>query len=455
MSDSFSAIIARPRQIWRAFALWLRAKMPRGLFARSLLIVILPMVLLQSAVAYVFMERHWQLVTYRLSAVLTQDIAALIDVYQSYPQDSKRAKINRIAAERMKIDVEIGPKIPLPPALPKPFFSLVDRVLSEEIRKQIGRPFWIDTVGNSNLIQIRILLDDATMNVLAHRTQAYASNSSIFLSWMIGTSLVLILVAVLFLRNQIKPIRRLAAAAESFGKGREIAYRPSGAREVKQAGMAFVEMKRRLARAMEQRTQMLNGVSHDLRTILTRFRLSLALLSENAETEAMQRDIVEMQRMLEAYLSFARGDAGEAAVSTDLRTMLGDLKVDAERHGGQLRLVTSGETQVTLRPDAFRRCLTNLISNAQRHGTHVEIMSMCDGKILTVSIDDDGPGIDPDQREDAFRPFYRLDESRNQDEGGAGLGLAIARDIARSHGGDVTLDKSPMGGLRAIVRVPV
>lgn len=447
--------IATPRRIWRGFALWLRAKMPKGLFARSLLIVILPMLLLQTAVVYFFMERHWQAITIRLSRMLTQEIAAIIDVYESYPQDKDAAQLTRIAAQRMSLQIFITPPGPLPPPLPKPFFSLLDNVLSQQIRGQINRPFWIDTVGASNVIEIRVQLKDAQLRVYASRNQAYATYSSIFIGWMAGTALVLIGVAVLFLRNQIKPIRRLAEASEAFGKGREIAFRPSGAREVRQAGLAFVDMKRRLERAMEQRTAMLNGVSHDLRTVLTRFKLSLALLGEGTEQEAIARDIAEMQRMLEAYLSFARGDGGEAAIDTDARALIGDLVADAERHGAATRFAYAGESRAILRPDAYRRCLANLIGNAQRYARRVEVSATRDDKRLTVHVDDDGPGIPPEQREDAFRPFYRLDEARNQDTGGAGLGLAIARDIARAHGGDVTLDASPLGGLRATVSVPV
>ena len=448
-------LIARPHRWWRVFTLWLRGKMPKGLFARALLIVIMPMLLLQTAVAYFFMDRHWQAVTHRLSAMVVQDIAALIDVYESYPQDRNSDTLARIAAERLGLNAVIAPKGPLPPALPKPFFSLLDSALSEEMRKQIARPFWIDTVGASNLIEIRVQLKDAQLRVFAQRAQAYAPNSGIFLTWMAAAALVLMLIAVLFLRNQIKPIRRLAIAAEAFGKGRDLAFRPSGAREVRQAGLAFIEMKRRVERAMEQRTAMLNGVSHDLRTVLTRFKLSLALLGEGPEQDDIARDIAEMQGMLEAYLAFARGDGGESASLIDMRALLLDIVSDAQRHGHPTKLDYRGEANATVRADAFRRCLANLVGNAQRYGKHVQITAERGEKSLVIHIDDDGPGIPPDRREDAFRPFYRLDEARNQDEAGTGLGLAIARDIARAHGGDVTLDSSAMGGLRATVSVPV
>ena len=454
MSLTLPAYLAQPRTLWRSFTRKIASLMPKGLYARSLLIVILPMVILQTVVTYVFLERHWQLVTHQLSTALTQDIAAIIDIYQSYPHDKNDEKLTRIARERMNIDIEFLPKGALPPPLPKPFFSIVDAALSNEIRRQIGRPFWLDTVGRSNLIEIRILLDDAILRVVAYRGAAYASNSYIFLLWMLGTSIVLILVAIAFLRNQIKPILRLAASAEAFGKGRDAPFRPRGAREVRQAGLAFIEMKHRIERSIDQRTAMLSGVSHDLRTILTRFKLSLALM-DDPETEDMQKDVAEMQRMLEAYLAFARGDAGETAARINMREFLEALRNDAERHGRKAAVTYSGEPFVTVRPDAFKRCLVNLVANAQRYGDRIALAATCDQRFLTVNVDDDGPGIPADRREYVFRPFFRLDESRNQDEGGTGLGLAIARDIARSHGGDITLSDSPLGGLRATVRVPV
>jgi two-component system osmolarity sensor histidine kinase EnvZ len=450
-----SLYFERPRAIWRSFLRWLAERMPKGLYARSLLIVIVPMVLLQSAIAYFFMERHWQLVTYRLSAAVVQDIAAVIDIHDSLVGPGGDEKLRRIAARRLGLDVELLPGGQLPPPLPKPFFSLLDQALSLELSKQIRRPFWIDTVGRSNLIEMRILLNDGVLRVITHRNSAYASNSHIFIVWMVGTSLVLLGVAIAFLRNQIRPILRLARAAENFGKGREVEFRPHGAREVRQAGYAFREMKRRIERAMEQRTAMLNGVSHDLRTILTRFKLSLALMDEGSEIEALHRDVDEMQRMLEAYLAFARGDAGEAAEPTDMRSLLEELKADAERHGHETRIRVAGNSVATVRPDAFKRCLANLVSNAQRYGDRIELEAVHDARFLTVNVDDDGPGIPAKRREDVFRPFFRLDEARNQDDGNTGLGLAIARDIARSHGGDIALSESPLGGLRASVRVPV
>jgi len=451
------AALAQIPETWRRFSRWLNTSvMPKGLFARALLIIILPMVILQSVIAFVFMERHWNVVTQRLSAGVVQDISALIEVYRGYPQDADHAHIRKIAQEKLGLVVDFLPLSEMPPPGQKPFFSLLDQTLSGELRKQIGRPFWIDTVGRSSLVEIRVQLDNTVMRVFARRSAAYASNSEIFLLWMVGTSLVLIIVAIIFLRNQIKPILKLADAAESFGKGREVPnYRPRGAREVRRAAQAFIEMKTRIERAIEQRTAMLAGVSHDLRTVLTRFKLELALIGKSPEAEAMKKDVDEMARMLEAYLAFARGDLGEQSATTDMAAFLEELKVDAERHGHTASVVFHGPPNVTVRPAAFKRCLANLVSNAARFGESIAITGHRDHRYLTVTIDDDGPGIPLDKREDVFKPFLRLDDARNQDEGGTGLGLAIARDIARSHGGEIMLGDSPLGGLRATVRVPV
>jgi two-component system osmolarity sensor histidine kinase EnvZ len=441
---------------WDAIGRWTKSWMPTGLYGRALLIMIVPIVVLQAFVAFVFMERHWNTVTRRLSAAVTQDIAALIEVYRAYPQDAERNTIRTIARERLSMAVDFLPVSEMPPPGPKPFFSLLDQTLSQEIREKIRRPFWIDTVGRSNLVEIRIRLDDTVMRIFALRHAAYASNSEIFLFYMIGASLILLAVSIVFLRNQIKPILRLADAAESFGKGRDVpGFKPRGAREVRRAAAAFIEMKRRVERTMEQRTTMLAGVSHDLRTILTRFKLELALLGNAPEAEAMKKDVDEMGRMLEAYLAFAKGDAGEQPAPTDMAAFLEELKGDAERHGHKTAVNFYGHPVVTVRPAAFRRCLGNLVSNAARFAKDISITGHRDHRFMTISVDDDGPGIPADMREEVFRPFMRLDDARNQDQGGTGLGLAIARDIARSHGGDITLSESPMGGLRATVRVPV
>jgi two-component system, OmpR family, osmolarity sensor histidine kinase EnvZ len=404
------------------------------------------------------MQHHWELVTRRLSEAVARDIGALTDLYQKLPPGESDAFLTALASGRYRIDATLLPAGPLPPKMPRTFYGALDpltRTLPNQIRKQIHQPFWVDTVGRSGLMEIRVDLGDRVLRLVTRRALAYEANAHIFVLWMLGAMIVLLTVAIIFLRNQIRPILRLARAAEDFGKGRDINFSPHGAREVRQAGYAFIEMKRRVERTTEQRTAMLNGVSHDLRTILTRFKLSLALLDNSADSDLLQKDVDEMGRMLEGYLAFARGDASETTERIDVAEILSDLRADSERHGAELSVETEGDLDIRVRPTALKRCVGNLVANAQRHAAHVRVAAIREPRFISIVVDDDGTGIPPENREDVFRPFYRLDEARNQDDGGAGLGLAIARDIARSHGGEITLSDSPMGGLRAAVRIPV
>ncbi len=434
--------------------------MPKGLYARALIIIIAPIVVLEGVIAFVFMERHWQAVTRRLSEATARDIAALIEIYEDYPRGGDNARLVELARDRLGLSMQILPAGELPATRPKPFFALLDRALSQEVRRQVNRPFWIDTVGQSRHVEIRVKHDQAVLRFIATRTQTYASNSHIFLLWMVGTSVILLTVAILFLRNQIRPILRLGEAADAFGKGRPVPedFRPRGAREVRQAAQAFLEMRDRIKTHVEQRTTMLAGVSHDLRTVLTRFKLELALLSDTPETRSLTSDVKEMQHMLEDYLAFARGDGGEEAKPTNLRQLLEEINEEAQVFGTpvDLRIRNSRkELILPLKRQAFKRAITNLVSNAARFGDRIIIRAATEGRWLRIEVDDDGPGIPPAERDNVFRPFYRLDHARNQDEGNTGLGLAIARDIAKSHGGDIALGESSIGGLRAIISVPL
>ena len=430
-----------PIRLWRRLTGWLGRQMPSGLLARALIIIIAPMVILQTVIGLTFMDRHWLSVTRRLSAAVSQDIAAVIDVLDTYPQDAEFDQINRLALDR---------------PVKRQFLSRFHDVFADQLKRRIDRPFWLDTTSNPSIVRIQIPINQGILAVKFRSSLAYAANSHIFIVWMLGTALVLLAIAVIFMRNQIRPIQRLSEAAESFGMGRDVDFSPRGAREVRRAGYAFLEMKRRIERTMQQRTTMLNGVSHDLRTILTRFQLSLAIMDDNPETEALRRDIDEMSRMLEGYLAFARGeDTVSSASEVDMNQFLEEVREDAARSGDHVTVSFAGDPMVTLRADMFRRCLLNLLANAARYGDNLAIIAERDSRWLTVHIDDDGMGIPVDQREEVFRPFVRLDEARNVDEGGSGLGLPIARDIARAHGGDLYLNDSPLGGLRATVRIPI
>lgn len=432
--------------------------MPKGLYARSLLIIIVPMVVLQSVIAFVFMERHWQTVTQRLSKSVTADIAAIIEVIEDYPQDPEFAQITEIARDRLGLNISILPPDPFPPAVGKPFFSLLDDTLRTEITEQIGRPFWIDTVGDSDLLEIRVRLEkpENVLRIFVLRNKAYASNSHIFLIWMVGTSLVLLIIAVLFLRNQIRPIQHLSYAADSFGKGQVMPkdFRIRGASEVRQAGIAFLQMRARIERQIEQRTAMLTGVSHDLRTVLTRFKLQLALLSQTNETEELQADVDDMQQMLEGYIDFAKGDADEAIDTVNIKDVLQRHNLEKDLLEKEYQIDCPSDLTLKVRPNAFTRLTSNIVTNAFRYSGHLSVKVSEGNERITMTFDDDGPGIPEDMKEEVFKPFMRLDEARNLDETGTGLGLSIARDIARNHGGDINLYDSPQGGLRVIVVLP-
>lgn len=438
----------RPFQILKRF-------LPTGLYQRSLIIIVAPMVILQAFVTYVFMDRHWQMVTQRLSENTVADIALMLSEYEQKPTAETASQIAARANTYLSMSVAFLPDEALP-TTPSTSGGLLDRSLSDEIEARINRPFWINTEQYSDYVDIRVSYPGGVMRALPLRSHVYAANSHIFIAWMVGASLVLITVAILFLRNQIRPIERLAEAAESFGMGRDVEkFRPQGASEVRRAAAAFMEMRERIQRQIEQRTAMLSGVSHDLRTPLTRFKLQLAMLGDTPETEDLRADVREMERMLEDYLDFARGHQREATEVTDLGELLGEVQNDAERKGHALNLQTQGDLALPLRRNAFKRCLTNIVDNACKYASNVWVTAVRDGEDIDIVVDDDGAGIPDDQLEEVFRPFYRLDAARNLDAGGTGLGLAIARDIARGHGGDIQLMRSPMGGLRAVIHVPV
>jgi two-component system osmolarity sensor histidine kinase EnvZ len=443
----------------RALAL-LSELLPKGLYTRALLIIITPIVVLEGVIAFAFMERHWQAVTRRLSEATARDIAALIQVYEDIPQTDGPQKIIDLARDRLGLAMEVLPPGDLPPPKPKPLFALLDRALSNELRRHVQLPFWIDTVGEAKNVEIRVKHDNGILRFIATRSQTYASNSHIFLLWMVGTSVILLTVAILFLRNQIRPILRLADAADAFGKGRSISedFRPRGAREVRQAAVAFLQMRDRITTHVEQRTTMLAGVSHDLRTVLTRFKLELAMLEDTPEVRSLSANVNEMQHMLEDYLAFAKGDGGEEAKPTNLRDLLQEIYEESQVYGSAIELKLRKRDEglvLPLKRHALKRAITNLVTNAARFGDHIIIRAATEGQWVRIEVDDDGPGIPPSERDNVFRAFYRLDHARNQDEGHSGLGLAIARDIAKSHGGEIALGESSMGGLRAIISLPL
>ena len=435
----------------------LKNYMPSGLYSRSLMIIIIPIVLIQIVAGYIFLERHWNTVTKRLSHAVISDLSLLVDLRMGDTQTDDEELI-RLADESFEMSIAFLPGETLPEPVPRPFVDLLDDSLSDEIENQVGRPFWLDTVSVGNYVDVRLQLPGEVMRALVLKSKVYATNSHIFIVWMTGTSLFLLAVSIIFLRNQIRPIENLAEAAESFGRGRDIQdFKPSGASEVRQAASAFLDMRDRIKAQIEQRTTMLAGVSHDLRTPLTRLKLQLAMLPRSPEILGLEEDIIEMEDMLEDYLSFAKGFQGEKSLEINIRNLLEEIRESAKlrKPGTDIFLACPPTLPFKVKRRAFKRCLTNLVNNACNHAKEVHIIVKMEEESLNIIISDNGPGIPEDSMNEVFRPFFRLDQARNAETGGTGLGLSVARDVARGHGGDIYLSKGAQGGLEATVSVPV
>ncbi len=429
--------------------------LPKGLFQRSLLIIVLPVALMQVAVTWAFFEQHWQTTTARLSESVAGDIAMVVDLYERGNSDEFEDTAQTVF-DTIGLSVDYRSDDVLPTSRRSAFFRVLDRTLRRSLTARLDQDFWFDTTRYPEYVDIRVQVDGGVLRFIAVRDRVFATTGHIFVLWLFGATALLGAVAVIFIRNQVKPIRQLAEAADAFGRGQDAdRFKPAGAREVRQAAHAFLDMRARLKRQLEQRTQLLAGVSHDLRTPLTRLRLQLALMPDSEERRAAQRDLADMESALEEYLAFARGQAGEEQVAVDLTALCETLADDAAREGVDLRLELVEAVTISAREGALKRALSNLVSNALAHADDVALTLQRAGQRVEILIDDNGPGIPADDREEAFRPFSRLDEARNANRTGVGLGLAIARDTIRGHGGELRLEDSPLGGLRARVSLPV
>ncbi len=434
----------------------LKRRLPSSLWGRSLLIIVLPILIMQGAVTWAFFDMHWQTVTARLSEGLAGDVSWAADSYRADPTPQTMAVIAARAEKSMSLSIALRDGDTLPEERRRGPTGIIDRTLEAALASRLDQPFWFDTTRYPAYVDIRVQQPDGVLRVIAPRERAVATQAHIFVLWLMLATVLLMSVAILFIRNQVRAIERLAAAAEAFGRG-EVSprFKPHGAREVRQAATAFLAMRDRIQRHIEQRTALLASVSHDLRTPLTRLRLELALAPPFKRAAAMKGDLDEMEHMIDEYLAFARGEAGEAAQMVDVGDLLAAAGDDVRRAGAEVEIKAPAGLTASLRPIAFKRALNNLAGNAATHGEHVRLTARpLPSGGLEIAVEDDGPGIPEEMHEEAFLPFSRLDESRNQNAKGVGLGLAIARDVARGHGGDITLERSDLGGLRALIRLP-
>lgn len=434
----------------------LKRFMPKSLYGRVALIVILPIFLMQSVITYVFFDRHWDTVTANQSANIAGQLSLLTRLHEEAQDGEARREVERMALEDLDISTRFEPGGTIPAANKLSPFNLYNATLDRQLAEELKRPFWFDTKSWPVYVEIRVQTKDGYLVFMPIRDRVFATTGPVFLLWLIGTSLLLGAIAIVFLRNQVRSILRLAGAAEAFGRGRDMPeFRPSGATEVRRAGRAFIAMRERIKRHLDQRTTMLAGVSHDLRTPLTRMKLALALLPANADSDELKRDVVEMETMIDSYLDFASdiSSAGEPE-SFDIAELVREVAEDADADGARVNVAPLGPVPFEGRRPALKRAISNLVGNAMKYANHAFIDVRRAGPYVEIIVDDDGPGIPADKRRVVFKPFHRLDEARGANTAGVGLGLSVVRDVARSHGGDVTLDQSPKGGLRATLKVP-
>lgn len=435
---------------------------PKTLFGRSLLILVTPIILIQAISTFLFFDRHWSKMTTRLAYAVAGEVTWISHEVDADPSPENIAYISDFASRylSMLVSYNHGEIIADVPNTEKwiGWESLIGETLDHEMRASLIKPYTIDVDFQEKWVEIRVQLTHGVLSISLPQRRLYSSSSYIFLLWVFSASLILLVIAVLFMRNQIRPIRRLALAAERFGKGRDVSdFKLEGAREVRQAGQAFLEMRKRIQRQISQRTEMLAGVSHDLRTPLTRLKLQLAMLGDTPDTQAMRSDIRDMENMIDGYLNFVRGEGRELSQIINLTELLTEVVFSSKRQGCDVEFVShQDKVYMPLRASAFKRCITNIISNANKYATTIWVtMSDVQNERVEITIEDNGPGIPPEQYDDVFRPFYRVDSSRNADTGGVGLGLPIAMDIVHSHGGTIWLEKSTHGGLAVHIRLPI
>jgi len=437
----------------------LRDYLPNTLFGLILAIILVPMILVQVITIFIFYERHWDTVTRHMASQLAAEIELLADRLGSNPDKATIDLIQTTGWQYFSFPVQHNPDGVFPGPNEGQPDSYAETMLRLELSRRLTQDWHVDLVSDPNLIFVDLKLDNGVIRIYASRKRIFSSTSWTFFGWTLGSSILLFAVALLFMRGQVQPILRLANAARALGLGRQAQdYRLEGAREVRLAGRAFQAMRHRIMRQLNERTEMLAGVSHDLRTPLTRIRLQLALMGETEDAQAIRADLVEMEEMIDAYLSFAAGEGEEPPEDTDLPKMLERIiGTTRNAHGYEITFKPPSPAipVFPLRRKAIRRAIENVVSNAIAFSSQAEISANYRNDEVTIIIDDNGAGIPAERRADALRPFVRLETSRNRQTGGTGLGLSITNDIILGHGGELTLDDSPLGGLRIIMKLPV
>ncbi|MDZ4775977.1 MAG: ATP-binding protein [Alphaproteobacteria bacterium] len=434
----------------------LRDILPKGLYWRTLLIIAAPAAILQLIITIVFLNDHWEATSKRMSQAVAADVSLVIQLYERDPTPERFEYIRTLAWQPLRLEIALDPAMTLEQERCRAYGPAIDRYLTTALELELKREVWYDSTCPGTQVKMRLPIEGGTLSVKAFRDRVQARSGPLFVLWIFGATAFLVIVSIVFIRNQVRPIEKLASAMAQFGRGEDPGlFGLRGAREVRAATLAFFDMRQRIKKHVDQRGQLLAGVSHDLRTPLTRLKLQFALMPPSADLDAAKQDLADMEATLDEYLTFAQGQWSEAPEAVDLGAIVTDVVAAAVRAGGDVTVVREGDLSASARAGAIKRALANLVDNAASHGEKVRVTARRGDDAITIDVDDDGPGISPALYEDAFRPFSRLDETRTKNSKGVGLGLAIARDVARSHGGDVILSKSALGGLRATLRLPV
>ena len=427
--------------------------LPKRLFYRSLIIVATPMILLQIIITVVFFDSLWIKANKGMTRSLVSEIHTLYDVYIGPDMEQKQTIID-LYNKNFDFVISFKKNESFPKTLEERWYSPMDRSLRRELKVTFGTKYWFDTTTYKEVVELRIKYQNGFLQIFFPKHKIAPSSARIFALWITLPGLLLIMIAIIFLKNQTRPIVNLAKAAEKFGKGEFIKeFRPSGAREIRQAAYEFDKMRKRITIQLNQRSEMLSGISHDLRTPLTRLKLQLALLKQQDLAKKMSDDIEEMERMLNEYLEFAKYQKNEETETVSLNNIIEDIAKKYENK--KINFSIEENLRINVRPNSIKRCLVNLTDNGLSYGKKVEIVAKKTANNVIIFVDDDGPGIPEKEYQNVIKPFYRIDKSRGQNKSGVGLGLSIANDIIRSHGGNISLNKSPLQGLRVKISLPL
>ncbi|MGD9639038.1 MAG: ATP-binding protein [Alphaproteobacteria bacterium] len=430
---------------------------PKSLLKRSLLIIVTPLLLFQFTTAYFFFNRHWETVSRRLATDLVGDITFIIQLKNHFNDDDINSTLFKTAKQRLLMEISFQKDQKLPQKTESIPTTVLVESLNEILKSNMSYPYTIGGSKDDKKINIFVQLNDGLLIITTPSKRFFSSTTYTFIGFMIIISILLFGIATIFMKNQIRPVYRLAQASENFGKGQDVSnFKLEGASEIRKASQAFILMKERIKRQISERVNMLAGVSHDLRTPITRMKLQLAMMSSNEEIKELLADVEEMETMIEGYLSFARGEGEEKAVKIQVEDIINNVVNKFKKTEKSFNLDINSSTTMVLRKNAFERCLTNIIANAVKYGNHnISVATFATKSNFKITIDDDGIGIPKEKYDEVFKAFSRIDNSRNKSTGGVGLGLSIAKDIITSHGGEISLDESPINGLRVLITLPI